>query len=34
LPELFKAAGARLVFDGAGMSELITVVEDELSKLQ
>jgi oligoendopeptidase F len=34
LPELFKAAGARLVFDSAGMRELITVVEEELAKLQ
>ncbi|MDQ6880050.1 MAG: M3 family oligoendopeptidase [Candidatus Dormibacteraeota bacterium] len=33
LPELFKAAGARLVFDGAGMRELITVVEEEIEKL-
>jgi oligoendopeptidase F len=34
LPELFKAAGARLVFDSAGMRELITLVEEELSNLQ
>jgi oligoendopeptidase F len=34
LPELFKAAGARLIFDSAGMRELITLVEDEISKLQ
>ena len=34
LPELFKAAGARLVFDSAGMRELINVVEEELAKLQ
>jgi oligoendopeptidase F len=34
LPELFKAAGARLVFDSAGMGELIALVEDELSRLQ
>jgi oligoendopeptidase F len=33
LPELFKAAGARLIFDSAGMRELITLVEDELAKL-
>jgi oligoendopeptidase F len=33
LPELFKAAGARLVFDSAGMRELITVVEEEMEKL-
>jgi oligoendopeptidase F len=34
LPELFKAAGARLIFDGAGMRELVTLVEDEIAKLQ
>jgi len=34
LPELFKAAGARLIFDSAGMRELITLVEEELAKLQ
>ena len=34
LPELFKSAGARLVFDSAGMSELIKLVEDEIAKLQ
>jgi oligoendopeptidase F len=33
LPELFKAAGARLMFDSEGMKELITVVEEELEKL-
>jgi oligoendopeptidase F len=33
LPELFKAAGARLIFDSAGMRELITLVEEELAKL-
>lgn len=33
LPELFKAAGARLVFDSEGMRELVTLVEDELAKL-
>ena len=33
LPELFKAAGARLMFDSEGMRELITVVEEELAKL-
>jgi oligoendopeptidase F len=33
LPELFKAAGARLIFDSAGMHELVTLVEDELAKL-
>jgi oligoendopeptidase F len=34
LPELFKAAGARLVFDSEGMGELISLVEEELAKLQ
>lgn len=33
LPELFKAAGARLVFDSTGMKELVAVVEEELAKL-
>jgi oligoendopeptidase F len=33
LPELFKAAGARLVFDSEGMRELVTLVEEELEKL-
>lgn len=33
LPELYKAAGARLVFDASGMRELITLVEEELDKL-
>jgi oligoendopeptidase F len=33
LPELFKAAGARLIFDVAGMHELVTLVEEELAKL-
>jgi oligoendopeptidase F len=34
LPELFKAAGARLIFDSAGMKELISLVEEELAKLE
>jgi oligoendopeptidase F len=34
LPELFKAAGARLIFDSGGMSELIELVEEEVAKLQ
>jgi oligoendopeptidase F len=34
LPELFKAAGAKLIFDSAGMRELITLVEEELTRLQ
>ena len=33
LPELFQAAGARLVFDARGMRELIEVVEEELARL-
>jgi oligoendopeptidase F len=33
LPELFAAAGARLVFDAAGMRELVTLVEEELATL-
>ncbi len=33
LPDLFKAAGARLMFDSEGMRELISVVEEELAKL-
>ena len=34
LPELFKAAGARLIFDQAGMAELIELVEEEIAKLE
>jgi len=33
LPELFEAAGARLIFDHDGMHELISLVEEELAKL-
>jgi oligoendopeptidase F len=33
LPELFRAAGARLIFDSEGMHELISLVEEELAKL-
>jgi oligoendopeptidase F len=33
LPELYRAAGARLIFDSDGMRELIDLVEDELEKL-
>jgi oligoendopeptidase F len=33
LPELFKAAGARLIFDSDGMRELVTLAEEELEKL-
>jgi oligoendopeptidase F len=34
LPELFKAAGASLIFDGKAMGELIELVEEELAKLE
>ncbi|GAC1475289.1 MAG: M3 family oligoendopeptidase [Candidatus Dormibacteraceae bacterium] len=34
LPELFKAAGARLIFDSEGMRELVSLVEEELTKLE
>ena len=34
LPELFKVAGAKLIFDSNGMRELISVVEEELAKLE
>ena len=33
LPELYGAAGARLIFDAKGMRELVEVVEEELSTL-
>ncbi|HYL08293.1 MAG TPA: M3 family oligoendopeptidase [Candidatus Udaeobacter sp.] len=33
LPELYKAAGARLIFDSDGMRELITLVEEQLERL-
>ena len=33
LPELYKAAGARMIFDSAGMHELISLVEEELATL-
>ena len=33
LPELFKAAGVRLIFDSDGMGELISLVEEQLSDL-
>lgn len=33
LPELFQAAGARLIFDSKGMGELIALVEEQLSTL-
>jgi oligoendopeptidase F len=34
LPELYAAAGARLVFDAATMGELIALVETELERLE
>jgi oligoendopeptidase F len=34
LPELLRAAGARLIFDSDGMRELITLAEEELAKLE
>jgi oligoendopeptidase F len=33
LPELFKVAGASLIFDSTAMGELISLVEEELAKL-
>ncbi len=33
LPELYRAAGARLIFDSKGMRELVELVEEELSAL-
>jgi oligoendopeptidase F len=33
LPELFKAAGTRLIFDTEGMRELVMLAEEELYKL-
>ncbi|HKW71006.1 MAG TPA: M3 family oligoendopeptidase [Candidatus Dormibacteraeota bacterium] len=33
LPELYQAAGARLIFDSEGMRELIGLVEEELAEL-
>ena len=34
LPELFAAAGARLIFDANGMREIALAVEEELEKLE
>jgi oligoendopeptidase F len=34
LPELYRAAGARLVFDAEGMRDLIDLVEEELARLE
>jgi oligoendopeptidase F len=33
LPDLYGAAGARLIFDSAGMQELTSVVEEQLDKV-
>ncbi len=33
LPELYRAAGARLMFDAKGMRELIDLVEEHLATL-
>jgi oligoendopeptidase F len=34
LPEVYAAAGAELIFDAAGMRELIELVESELAKIE
>lgn len=34
LPELFAAAGARLVFDAEGMADLVGLIEGEIAKLE
>jgi oligoendopeptidase F len=34
LPELFAAAGARLIFDPQGMRELVEVAEEQIEKLE
>ncbi|MDQ4045483.1 MAG: M3 family oligoendopeptidase [Chloroflexota bacterium] len=34
LPELFEAAGARLIFDAEGMGELVGLVEQEIAELE
>lgn len=34
LPELFGAAGARLIFEADGMSELVELIEDELGSVE
>jgi oligoendopeptidase F len=33
LPGMYEAAGARLIFDAAGMRELVALVEEELARL-
>lgn len=34
LPELFAAAGARLIFDEAGMAELVALIQNEIASLR
>jgi oligoendopeptidase F len=34
LPDLFAAAGARLIFDEPGMAELVSLIEGQLSELE
>jgi oligoendopeptidase F len=34
LPEIYRAAGARLVFDAEGMQELVTLVEERIAELR
>ena len=34
LPEIYRAAGARLVFDAAGMRELVALVEERIGELR
>jgi oligoendopeptidase F len=34
LPELYERAGARLIFDTAGMQDLATFVDDELARIE
>ena len=34
LPEIYRTAGARLIFDAAGMRELVTLVEGRLAELR
>lgn len=34
LPELYGAAGARLMFDAEGMSELVALIEREIAGLE
>ena len=34
MPQLYEAAGARLMFDAEGMSELVALIENELGNLE